>query len=89
VAAARLAEALRWAGVRLRCAAERLEVERLRVLVFERLPVEAERVRLVLLRRVLLVRRVPPVLLWVAIGGDPSSASYAGRFSGGFIPCSR
>jgi hypothetical protein len=54
-----------------------LPVERLRVEV-ERVPVEALRVRLVLLRRVLLVllRRVPPVLLrrvplvvfWVAIG---------------------
>jgi hypothetical protein len=61
-------------------------VERLRV-VFERVPVELLRVRVVvlLLRRVppVLLRRVPPVLLrrvllvlfWVAIGGDPSSAS--------------
>jgi hypothetical protein len=46
-------------------------------------PVEFERVLLrrvpaVLLRRVLLVlvlRRVVPRLFWVAIGGDPSSAS--------------
>jgi hypothetical protein len=46
-----------------------LPVERLRVEV-ERVPVEALRVRLVLLRRVLLVllRRVPLVVFWVAIG---------------------
>jgi hypothetical protein len=60
-------------------------VERLRA-VFERVPVELLRVRavlllllrrgpLVLLRRVLLVRLVPLVLFWVAIGGNPSSAS--------------
>jgi hypothetical protein len=58
-----------------------LLVERLRDEV-ERVPVEALRVRLALLRRVLLVllRRVPLVLFWVAIGGNPSSASSAVRF---------
>jgi hypothetical protein len=98
VAAARLAAALRCAGVRLRWAVERL-VERLRLAV-ERVPVELEllrrvllvplrRVLPVLLRRVLLVvlRRVVPRLFWVAIGGDPSSASVRldsrCRFSGG------
>jgi hypothetical protein len=61
VDAARFAAALRCAGVRLRCAVERLRVE------VERVPVEFE--RLVLLRRVLLVvlRRVPLVVFWVAI----------------------
>src|SRR3954452_20181236 len=67
VAAARLAAALRCAGVRLRCVVERR-------LAVERVPVELVRV---LLRRVLLVvlRRVVPRLFWVAIVGDPSSAS--------------
>jgi hypothetical protein len=55
VAAARLAAALRWAGVRLRAAVERLRVD------VERVPVEFERLRVVLLRRVLLV------VFWVAI----------------------
>jgi hypothetical protein len=45
----------------LRCAGVRLVVERLRVEV-ERVPVEFDRVRVVVL-----LRRVPPVLLWVAI----------------------
>jgi hypothetical protein len=54
-----LAEALRCAGVRLRCA-----VERLRDAAVERVPVEAERLRVVLLRRVVLVL---PVLFWVAM----------------------
>jgi hypothetical protein len=58
-----LAAALRCAGVRLRWAVERrLDVERV--------PVEFERLRVVVLRRVLLVlRRVVPLLLlfWVAI----------------------
>jgi hypothetical protein len=72
---------LRWAVLRLRLVepvrlVEPLRpvepvrlVERLRV-VFERVPVELLRVRLVLLRRVLpvlLVRRVPLVLFWVAM----------------------
>src|SRR3954471_10353668 len=68
VAAARLAAALRCAGVRLRWLVERR-------LAVERVPVELVRV---LLRRVLLVlvlRRVVPRLFWVAIVGDPSSAS--------------
>jgi len=52
----------------LRCAVEAerlLAVERLR----EPVPVDAERLRVVLVRRVLLVllRRVPLVLFWVAI----------------------
>jgi hypothetical protein len=64
-----LAAALRCAGVRLRWLVERLR------LAVERVPVELVRV---LLRRVLLVvvlRRVVPRLFWVAIVGDPSSAS--------------
>ena len=64
---------MRWAVERLRLEVERLllEVERLRVeaerlrVEVEPVPVEFERLRLVLLRRVL------PVLLWVAIGGVP------------------
>jgi hypothetical protein len=75
VAAARLAAALRCAGVRLRWLAERrLDwlVERLDWLVERRLAVERVPVELVLLRRVLLVlRRLVPRLFWVAIVAIP------------------
>jgi hypothetical protein len=87
VAAARLAAALRCAGVRLRWLVERrldwlverrLAVERVPVelLLVRRVPVElllARRVLPVLLRRVLLVvlRRVVPRLFWVAIVAIP------------------
>jgi hypothetical protein len=84
-----LAAALRWAGVRLRCAVERrldarvaVELERRLPFELERVPVELERrvpveLERALLRRVLLVLlRLPvPRLFWVAIWANPSSAS--------------
>jgi hypothetical protein len=59
-----LAAALRCAGVRLRAVVERLRVE------VERVPVEFDRLRVVV------VRREPLFLLWVAIEAIPSSAWY-------------
>src|SRR3954468_22165561 len=83
VAAARLAAALRCAGVRLRWLVERrLDWLVERRLVVQRVPVELVLLRRGVLRRGLLVvlRRLGPRLFWVAIVANPSSAS-VGRMS--------